>query len=401
MQNGILYRVGILFIGAFLLWVGAGSVAYADHFPAEMVSATKHNLAQNPNILFGNTSTLKGGSEVCVFCHTPHGAGFAAGAGTANLASGMPPIWNRKINTDTQYLTYDQAGSPHFDGGTTLNGKIKGVSLACLSCHDGTIAFDALINLQGSGGYVVANTISSATVGDTALATSMFGTFGGNVVDANHTFSDATRQNFTALPGGAEGPFAGSTYTNNTLSSGAGQGASPFPNLNSGNTTNPDLRDDHPISFQIPCASGTVIANCLDPQFMQLIAGSQAETNNKMLYLRRDTSGGTGGGIYPQDKRDRIRAYPSDGGTVSSGTNNSAYIECASCHNPHTPRTLFLRLPSDVDSAGNFNNSGTGLPSGGAAISPPTSGPSAVSNATYWSHAPNQASAICLSCHQK
>ncbi len=28
-----------------------------------------------------------------------------------------------------------------------------GVSLACLSCHDGTIAFDALRNLPGSGGY--------------------------------------------------------------------------------------------------------------------------------------------------------------------------------------------------------------------------------------------------------
>jgi len=386
------FRVGIALLGALLLWVGAGGLAYADHFPAEMVSATKHNLADNPNILFGKNSTLKGGSEVCVFCHTPHGSGFSS-----LLDTGIPPIWNRKINTNTTYTTYDSAKSPHFDSGTTLNGQIKGVSLACLSCHDGTIAFDAMINIQGSGGYVPANATQGVGPGDDTLAQSLFLPFGGetagpdNGVDGLHTFREGTRGNSAG-----EGPFAGSVYTNDTLD--ATNGTEPFPNLGL------DLTNDHPISFQIPC---TTNASGCDPQFSELVLGAVAEANNKMLYLKRDQSAlgaGYGVGVYPQDKRDRIRAYPSIGGFVSSGSNTNAYIECASCHNPHTPRTLFLRLPSNVSQAGAFSSlpAGNGLASGGglggAAANATAAG---VQNGTYWSHAPNQASAICLTCHQK
>jgi len=374
------FRFGVGLLGGLLLSSGLSSLALANHFPAEAVSTTKHNLAQNPNILFGNTSTLKGGSEVCVYCHTPHGAGYAN-----LLNTGFPPLWNRMINTDTAYQTYDQAGSPSFEASSasSLNGKVKGVSLACLSCHDGTIAFDALINLPGSGGYVPANATAGNIPGDTTLSNAYFGPFGGNVVDGNRSFSENTR----VITGTALGnPFGGSLYGNNTLSTGPGEGASPFPNLGT------DLRDDHPISFQIPC--GTTATGC-DPQFGQMIAGSEADPNGKLLYLKRDLGGG---GIYPQDKRDRIRAYASDGGTVSTGTRNSAYIECASCHNPHTPRTLFLRLPSDVNNSGVFADSGIGLPSGGGNQTALSSG---VVNGTYWSHAPNQASAICISCHQK
>jgi cytochrome c553 len=345
-----------------------------------MVSATKHNLADNPNIQFGFSSSLKGGSEVCVYCHTAHGAGFAG-----ELPNGFPPLWNRKINSGTIYQTYAGAQSAHFESSsvTTLNsGGIKGVSLACLSCHDGTIAFDALINLQGSGGYVPNNATlgDGTTPGDTALSASLFGPFNGNAVDANRSFKEGTRGNTVS----ANGPFGGSVFSNDTLD--ATNGASPFPNL----TT--DLKDDHPISFRIP--DGTA-----DPQFAEMINGAIADGNQKMLYLKRTSSGGTELGIYPQDKRDRIRAYASAGGLVTDASNANAYIECASCHNPHTPRTLFLRLPSDVDSNGNFGTIGVGLPSGGGLGAGALQAP--VTNATYWSHAPNQASAICISCHQK
>ncbi len=379
------FRFGVGLVGGLLLWVGAGGLAYANHFPAEAVSTTKHNLADNPNIQFGSTSTLKGGSEVCVYCHTPHGAGFAG-----ELPNGFPPLWNRKINSGTIYQTYSSAGSAHFESSsvTSLGGNIKGVSLACLSCHDGTIAFDALINLQGSGGYVPANaTLGDGTnPGDTTLSNSLFGAFGGEAVDGSRSFKEATRLNTISV----NGPFGGSVYTNDTLDASGANGASPFPNL----TT--DLKDDHPISFQIPC--GTTVDGC-DPQFGEVINGSVADANGKMLYLKRTSSAGTNAGIYPQDKRDRIRAYASNGGTVTSASEVNAYIECASCHNPHTPRTLFLRLPSDVDSDGNFGTIGVGLPSGGGVGAGALSAP--VTNATYWSHAPNQASAICISCHQK
>jgi hypothetical protein len=378
------FRFGVGLLGGLLFWIGAGGLASADHFPAEMVSATKHNLAANANIGFG-TST-PGSSEVCVFCHTPHGAGYSNGV-DVNLSQGFPPLWNRKINSGTAYTTYATLNSPNFEASSasTLNVKgIKGVSLACLSCHDGTIAFDALINLPGSGGYQIGNATQApggtALPGQVDIATALFGNFTGSNVDGNRSFSETTRT------GSAGDPFGGAVYTNDTLFDG---GSAPFPNL----TT--DLSDDHPISFEIPTT---------DPQFDQLVAGSQADPNGHLLYLKRDlevNGGGTGTGILPVDKRDRIRAYPSAGAaTLTSGSVAGAYIECASCHNPHTPRTLFLRLPSNVNATGAFDatTGGIGLPSGGGTQTAASAG---VPNGIYWSHAPNQGSAICISCHQK
>lgn len=75
--------------------------------------------------------------EVCVYCHTPHGASSQITA----------PIWNRTINTAT-YAIYDKP--------RTLNQAISQPgpnSLTCLSCHDGTIVIDSVINMPGSGGY--------------------------------------------------------------------------------------------------------------------------------------------------------------------------------------------------------------------------------------------------------
>jgi hypothetical protein len=375
-------RFGVGLLGGVLLWVGAGGLAYANHFPAEAVSTTKHNLANNPNILFGNGSSFPGGSEVCVFCHTPHGAGYGD-----QLQFGMAPLWNRKINLSTSYMVYD--GSPNFEATsvTTLGGTIKGVSLACLSCHDGTIAFDALINLPGSGGSQLQNRTQGIGPGETMLATAMFGSFGGDAVDNNRSFKEGDRPASNVVVGD---PFGGSLSGNDTLPPISGsEGAAPFPNL----TT--DLRDDHPISFEIPCGDTTDVC---DPQFGELIAGSVADNNGRLLYLKRDTPGLPGTGIYPQDKRDRIRAYASTTSNVTTGSNANAYIECASCHNPHTPRTLFLRLPSDVNELGAFAETGNGLVSGGGSASAAQAG---VTQGIYWSHAPNQASAICVSCHQK
>jgi len=391
-------RGGLAVVGGFLLVVGLGGSAYANHYPPEMVSMTKHNLSANPNIAFG--PAINGSSEVCVFCHTPHG--FTTGPG---LSTGFPPLWNRRINVTTSYTTYADASSPHFDaantGGAPLStAGIKGVSLACLSCHDGTIAFDALINLQGSGGYQANNKNIEGPGGDTTLAAA-FGGFTGEAVDAaTHTFKAGDR------PTQASGnPFGGALFSNDTLVVGTG-GAAPFPNL----TTN--LTDDHPISFMIPCdtpggGNNTNQATCADPQFAEVVNGSVSDADfggsGNLLYLKR-ANGASTNGVVPQDKRDRIRAYPSDpaGGSVQSGHNTNAYIECASCHNPHTPRTLFLRLPSNVDNTGAFvdptQGGATGLTGGyNTAVAPSSLGVTA----TYWTHAPNQASAICLSCHQK
>jgi mono/diheme cytochrome c family protein len=260
----------------------------------EDVRTTKHNLITNPNI--GATGT----GEVCVFCHTPHG-------GSTDVAGGLAPLWNRTLPTGVTYTVYT---SPNFDSEGTTAGTPKGVSLACLSCHDGTVAFDSLLNFPGSGS-----------------------------VD-NINFSP------TNSPANVD-PTTGKMIN---------KGTSEFPMLGT------NLSNDHPISMKIPVA---------DPQFDEIRTNLDTArlTAGKVAYLYR----GTDAAVLPTDPRDRIRAYPTMG-------NGDAYIECASCHNPHeatSPR--FLRYPS----ASTAEKTAAGLAVPGSETDR------------------NKGSLVCLTCHQK
>lgn len=116
--------VRLLFV---LVVLGAAVAAFA----ADNVTTTKHNLtAAGP----GTIKLLTGTDQVCVFCHTPHGGSTSA------------PLWNRTA-TAAAFTMYS---SPTLD--MTIAGSPQGVSLSCLGCHDGTVAFDALLNQPGSGG---------------------------------------------------------------------------------------------------------------------------------------------------------------------------------------------------------------------------------------------------------
>lgn len=102
---------------------------------AQDVASTKHNLASTQPDTVNNISTADT-AFVCGFCHSPH-----------TEAGGPAPLWNR---TDPAG-PYTMYSSPTMD--MTIAGAPASVSLACLSCHDGTVAFDQLINGAGSGGY--------------------------------------------------------------------------------------------------------------------------------------------------------------------------------------------------------------------------------------------------------
>lgn len=78
--------------------------------------------------------------EVCVYCHTPHGAAINATA----------PLWNRALPTGTTYQTYNLLNTSSL---TQTVSQPGGASLPCLSCHDGQQAVDAIINMPGSGRY--------------------------------------------------------------------------------------------------------------------------------------------------------------------------------------------------------------------------------------------------------
>lgn len=88
------------------------------------IKGSKHDLSSGVNDNY----------EVCVFCHTPHGASSEVEA----------PLWNKPAGVEA-YRTYDSAT---IDGQTLPVGS---VSSACLTCHDGTQAMDTVINAPGRG----------------------------------------------------------------------------------------------------------------------------------------------------------------------------------------------------------------------------------------------------------
>ncbi len=89
------------------------------------IRSTNHNLSTS------GPGTLKAVSEdqVCVFCHTPHGAENLPGA----------PLWNRATSGAT-YTPYTSTSINATDITATPGGSSK----LCLSCHDGTLAIGAV-----------------------------------------------------------------------------------------------------------------------------------------------------------------------------------------------------------------------------------------------------------------
>lgn len=104
---------------------------------AGTVSVTAQTITDSPHDLStGNansTPSTSGTDELCVFCHTPH---FTADPSAVPVA-----LWNRSNPVSTTFTMYN---SPTLD--MTVAADPQGVSLACLSCHDGATALDSILN---------------------------------------------------------------------------------------------------------------------------------------------------------------------------------------------------------------------------------------------------------------
>ena len=100
------------------------------------VVGSRHDLSAFNMRGYGSESgPMAGGTyndyrETCIYCHTPHNASTAA------------PLWNRQLPELTGYQMYS---SPNLDTATSNNSP-DGISLGCLSCHDGSVAVDAVLN---------------------------------------------------------------------------------------------------------------------------------------------------------------------------------------------------------------------------------------------------------------
>jgi hypothetical protein len=229
------------------------------------IADTKHNLGSGPGPAGRNQ--VSDTAEICVFCHTPHGADVNAPA----------PLWNKRLGTagapagGGTYTTYASLQTPSLDGAVAAVGSI---SLACLSCHDGTQAMDNIINAPGSGGIVA--------------------------------------------DGGGNG---GRAFTWNT-----GGTVNAAGNLTSGAALlGTDLSNDHPIGIQY-CGGGltgagtTVTGTCKDGDFVAPL--TQTINSNQVFWIE---TGGAG------KQRTDLPLYVRPGEVVATGP----LVECASCHDPH------------------------------------------------------------------
>lgn len=113
------------------------------------IQGSKHDLGTGGA---GQGNATNGTGEVCVFCHTPHGANTGANA----------PLWNKSLPAAGSFTRYSSLGTSTLDGSEA---DVGSVSLACLSCHDGSQAMDVMINKPGSGGY----TAGGASMGGATL----------------------------------------------------------------------------------------------------------------------------------------------------------------------------------------------------------------------------------------
>ena len=135
-------------------------VVFAATSAMAMIVGSAHDLSAAGNYTGGSLSA-------CQYCHTPHHAVTVAWGSS-------PPLWNR---TMSQTLATDGATSFNlYGGGNTLLGTTVGQpgvnSKTCLSCHDGTIAINTVVNgnagsttITGPAGVVLGTGLMDPTAG--------------------------------------------------------------------------------------------------------------------------------------------------------------------------------------------------------------------------------------------
>lgn len=299
-------------VASGLALMAASSVAMAS------VSNTAHNLSVTGT--GAHMTGANGTTEICIFCHTPHGGNQQTNA----------PIWNRSLSSTSVYTRFSSLGRITFDA---QEAPIGSVSIACLSCHDGTQARDAVINGPGSGPN-------------------------GNAAGPNGTYGNAADW--------LDGTDPSSAYLSDFVPSDNGTLTGDLIYIGT------DLRNDHPISMQYGgggylTATGGSTAPGLatnDPDFAAFQAhtggyGATASnnapassTNNATQVAQGIATGAVNwspkGMFYVDTGTNGYQAsdfplYTRTDGLSSPG--GEPMVECGTCHDPHSSNVTFLRLP--------------------------------------------------------
>lgn len=117
-------------------------------------------------------------SRICVFCHHPHNS-----MAESSMTGGYSPLWNREMSTKT-FAAYNNGGfnnstdTPH--ALQAVSSGLSGVSLLCMSCHDGVVAMNAYSQTTGTEDG------SPAIVAGAITSTAGFNNRGGASDMSNH-----------------------------------------------------------------------------------------------------------------------------------------------------------------------------------------------------------------------
>ena len=251
---------------------------YVAGLSANGIMTSRHNLGVSGRVLHTDATT-----QVCVFCHTPHHANSGTNA----------PLWNKSIANSASYIAYGSTIA-----GTTVNkADLGGVTLACLSCHDGVSTFDSIVNAPGKGGVVTGGFDRNWTFSMPIFAT------GVNVKSALFDHFET-----------AGGPCLG-CHTD------SGTGLDIIKSLDLGT----DLSNDHPVSVPYSASSkaslrprSTIIAA------IDLSSGLTGTTGDTGAYLTNNLS----------QNRWAVSGFISSTATIGSLLRENK-VECSSCHDPH------------------------------------------------------------------
>jgi len=198
-----------------LLLLTACFIMLFSHSAVAGVKGSKHDFSSSnvagPTQFAGLYGPLDAGgfidpiNEVCVFCHTPHGAS------TNNLYKvdgNSTLLWNRVASPPANY-TYAVYTSPTLTG-ITKGDPPTGLTLMCMSCHDGvtSIAANTLLNPPGkfTTDLIKVDTMSIDDPG--AIGNSGSGAAYANIGDVYPPFSSGTINMSNDHPVGFNWPSA-------------------------------------------------------------------------------------------------------------------------------------------------------------------------------------------------
>jgi len=138
------------------------------------IANSRHDLS---NVSTANVrSTAAGGTDqTCIFCHTPH------------RGSSQQLLWNRTAQT----TSYTWGGATVTTAGTPLVTGLRPQSMACLSCHDGTVGLGDVINSNGAAAtFAMQDTAGGGALTGNRLTGGMRVGVAGNL-SGNHPISIA------------------------------------------------------------------------------------------------------------------------------------------------------------------------------------------------------------------